>query len=82
MADHLETLGQPTVDDSNNEHFRIKVEYAVEQIFAEWLSTLSCTQLLFLYDIVKEVCQGLKCGVGRGTDMTTYEHLKYRRSVL
>ena len=71
-ADHFETLGQPTIDNSYNENFRIKVESAVEQIFVE-----SCTELLFVYDTMKEVCQGLKCGVAGGPDMTTYEHLKY-----
>ena len=62
-ADHSETLGQPTVDDSYNENFRIKFESAVEQIFAECINTLSCTEPLFLYDTVENVCQGLKCGV-------------------
>ena len=75
-ADHSETLGQPTIDDSCNENFRIKVESAVEQIFAEWVSTLSATEPLFIYDTVKEVCQGLKCGIA-GPDMTTCERLKY-----
>ena len=42
-ADHFETLGQPTIDNSYNESFRIKVESSVEQIFAECVSTLSCT---------------------------------------
>ena len=81
-ADHFETLGQPTIDDSYNEAFRIKVESAVEQIFAECVSTLSCTKPLFVYDTVKEVCQGLKCRVAGGPDMTTYEHLKYGGNVL
>ena len=48
-ADHFETLGQPTTDDSYDENFRIKVESAVEQIFAECVSTLSCTLALSLY---------------------------------
>ena len=82
-AGHFETLGQPTIDNSSNESFRIKVESAVEQVFAECVSTLSCTEpLLFVYDTVKEVCQGLKCGVAGGPDMTTYEHLKYGGPVL
>ena len=81
-ADHFETLGQPTVDNSYNESFRIKVESAVEKIFAGCVSTLFCTEPLFIYDTVKEVCQGLKCGVAGGPDMTTYEHLKYGRLVL
>ena len=76
-AGHFETLGQPTIDNSYNESFRIKVESAVEQIFAACVSTLSGTELFFAYDTVKEVCQGLKCGVAGGPDMTTYEHLKY-----
>ena len=62
-AYHCETLGQPTIDDSYNESFKIKVESAVEQIFAECVSTLSCTEPFFVYDTVKEVCQGLNCGV-------------------
>ena len=81
-ADHFETLGQPTIDNSYNESFRIKVESTVEQIFAECVSTLSCTEPLFVYDTVKEVCQGLKCGVAGGPDMTTYEDLKYGGPVL
>ena len=76
----VETLGQPTIDDSYNENFRIKVESAVEQIFAVGMGALSCTEPLFLYDTVEEVCQGLKCA--GGPDMTTYEHLKYERPVL
>ena len=81
-ADHFETLGQPTIDNSYNESFRIKVESAVEQIFAECVSTLSYTEPLFVYDTVKDVCQGLKFGVAGGPDMTTYEHLKYLAPVL
>ena len=38
-ADHFETLEQRTVDDSYNENFTIKVESAVEQIFAKCVST-------------------------------------------
>ena len=76
-ADHFETLGQSTIDDSYDGNFRIKVESGVEQIFAECVSILSCTEYLFVYDTVKEVCQGLKRGVAGGPDMTTYEHLKY-----
>ena len=49
-ADHFETLGQPTTDDLYDENLRIKVESAVEQIFAECVSTLSCTEPLFVYD--------------------------------
>ena len=49
LADHFETLGQPTTDDSYDENFRIKVESAVEQIFAECVGTLSCTEPLFVY---------------------------------
>ena len=81
-ADHFETLGQPTTDDSYDEIFRIKVVSAVEQIFAECVSFLSCTEPLFVYDTVKEVCLGLKCGVAGGPDMITYEHLRYGRPVL
>ena len=81
-ADNFETLGQPFIDNSYNESFRIKVESAVEQIFAECVSTISCTEALFVYNTVKEVCQGLKCGVAGGPDMTTYEHLKYGGPVL
>ena len=81
-ADFFETLGQPTTDDSYDENFRIKVESAVEQIFAECVSTLSCTEPLFVYDTMKEVCQGLKCGVAGGPDMITYEHLRYGGPVL
>ena len=57
-----------------NESIKIKVESSVEQIFTECVSTLSCTEPLFVFDIVKEVCQGLKCGVAGGPDMTTCEH--------
>ena len=32
-ADHFETLGQPTIDDSYNENFRIKVE----SVFTKYL---------------------------------------------
>ena len=81
-ADHFDTLEQPTTDDSYDENFRIKVESAVEQIFAECVSTLYCTEPLFVYDTVKEVCQGLICGVAGGPDMTTYEYLKYGGPVL
>ena len=81
-ADHFETLGQPTTNNSYNESFRIKVESAVEQIFAECVSTLSCTVPLFVYGTMKEVCQNLKCGVAGGPDMATYEHLKYGGPVL
>ena len=81
-ADHFETLGQSTTDDSYDENFRIKVESAVEQIFAECVSTLSCTEPSFVYDTMKEVCQGLKCGVAGGPDMITYEHLRYGGPVL
>ena len=59
-----------------------KVESTVEQIFAECVSNLSCTEPLFVYDTVKKVRQGLKCGVAGGPDMTTYEHLKYVSSFL
>ena len=77
-ADHFETLGQPTIDNSYNESFRTEVESAVEQIFAECVSTLSCTDPLFVYDNVKEVCQGLKCRVAGGRpDKTTFDNLKY-----
>ena len=40
-ADHFETLGQPPIDNSYNESFRIKVESVVKQIFAKCVSTLS-----------------------------------------
>ena len=80
--DRFETLGQPTIDNSYNESFRIKVELAVEQIFAECVSTLSCTEPLLVYDNVKEVCHSVKYGVAEGPDMTTYEHLEYRGPVL
>ena len=46
------------------------------------MSTLSCTEPLFVYDTVKEVCQGLKCGVAGGPDMITCEHFKYGGPVL
>ena len=76
-ADHFETLGQPTIDGSYDENFRIKVESAVEQIFVECVSTLFCTEPLLVNDTMKEVCQGLRCGVAEGPDMATYEDLKY-----
>ena len=52
-AGYFETLGQPATDNSSNESFRIKVESAVEQIFAEYVSTLSCTEPFFVYDTVR-----------------------------
>ena len=81
-ADHFETLGQPTIHYSYTDNFRIKAESDVEQIFDECVSTLLCTEPLLVYDTVKEVCQGLKCGVAGGPDMTTYENLKYGGHVL
>ena len=45
----------------------------------EYLILHSCTEPLFIYDTVKEVCQGLKCGVA---DIITYEHLRYGGPVL
>ena len=44
-ADHFETLGQPTTDDSYDENFRIKVVSAVKQIFAECVSTFLALSL-------------------------------------
>ena len=73
LADHFQTLGQPTIDYSYNKNFKIKVEPAVEQIFAECVtvSTLSCTDPLLLYDTVRDVCQGFKSGIVRAPDITT-----------
>ena len=76
-ANHFEPLGQPTVETSFDEPFRLKVESAVQEICIDCLNTLSCTNSIFIFDVVKEVCQGLKCGVAGGPDMTSYEHLKY-----
>ena len=52
-ADRFETLEQPTIDNSYNESFRIKAESTVEQIFAECVSTISCTEPLFTYEHLK-----------------------------
>ena len=78
-ANHFESLGQPTVEASFDEPFRLKVESAVQEIYIDCFNTQSCTNSIFIFNIVKEVCQGLKCGVAGGPDMTSYEHLKYGR---
>ena len=55
-ANHFESLGQPTVQASFDEPFRLKVESAVQEIFIDCLNTLFCTNSIFIFNIVKEVC--------------------------
>ena len=81
-TNHFEFLGQPTVEASFDEPFRLKVESAVQEIFIDCLNTLSCTNSIFIFDAVQEACQGLQCGVAGGPDMTSYEHLKYGGPIL
>ena len=81
-ANHFESLGQPTIEASFDEPFRLKVESVVQEIFIDCLNTLPCTNSIFIFNIVKEVCQGLECGVAGGPDMTSCEHLKYGRPTL
>ena len=54
----------------------------MKQTLDDCLHTLTCSEGLFTYDIVKEVCLSLKNGVAGGPDMTTYEHIKFGGPVL
>ena len=81
-ASHSSALGKPTIDPCYNEEFRQHIELSVKQTLDDCLHTLTCSEGLFTYDIVTEVCLGLKNGVAGGPDMTTYEHIKFGGSVL
>ena len=54
-GNHFESLGQPTVEASFDEPFRLKVESAVQEIFIDCLNTLFCTNSIFIFNIVEEV---------------------------
>ena len=81
-ASHFSALGKPTIDPCFNEEFRQHIELSVKQTLDDCLYTLTCSEGLFTYDIVKEVCLGLKNGVAGGPEMTTYEHIKFGGPVL
>ena len=76
-ASHFSALGKSTIHPCFNEEFRQHIELSVKQTLDDCLRTLTCSEGLFTYDIVKEVCLGLKNGVAGGPDMTTYEHIKF-----
>ena len=82
LASHFSALGQRTIDPCFNEEFRQHIEPSVKQTLDDCLQSLTCSEGLFTYDIVKDVCLGLKNGVAGGPDMTTYEHIKFGRPVL
>ena len=75
-ASHFTALGQPTIDPCFNEEFRQHIELSVKQTLDGCLHTLTYSEGLFAYDIVKEVCLSLKTGVAGGPDMTTYDAYK------
>ena len=79
-ANNFSALGQPTIDPCFNEEFRQHIELSVKQTLDDCLHTLTCSEDLFTYDIVKEVCLGLINGVAGVLTMTTYEHIKFRRA--
>ena len=79
---HYSALGHPTIDPCFNEEFRQHIELSVKQTLDDCLHTLTCSEGLFTYDSVKEVCLGLKNGVAGSPDMTTYEHIKFGGPVL
>ena len=81
-ASHFSALGQPTIDPCFNEEFRQHTELNVKQTLDDCRHTLTCSEGLFTYNIVKEVCLGLKNGVAGRADMTTYEHIKFGGPIL
>ena len=81
-ASHFSALGKPTIDLCFNDEFRQHIELSVKQTLDDSLHTPTCSEGLFTYDIVNEVCLGLKNGVAWGPDMTTYEHIKFGGIVL
>ena len=76
-ASHFSALSQPTIDSCFNEELRQHIELSVKLTLDDCLHTLICSEGLFTYNIVKEVCLGLKNGVAGGLDMTTCEHVKF-----
>ena len=82
MGQSFFSFWKPTIDPCFNEEFRQHIELNVKQTLDDCLHTLTCSEGLFTYDIVKEVCLGVKNGVAGGPDMTTYEHIKSGRPVL
>ena len=69
---HFSALGKPTIDPCFHEELRQHIELSVKQTLDDCLDTLTCSEGLFTYEIVKEVCLGLKNGVAGCLDMATY----------
>ena len=59
-ASHFSALGKSTIDPCFNEEFRQHIELSVKQTLDDCLHTLTCSEGPFIYEIVKEVCLGLK----------------------
>ena len=81
-ASDFSALGQPTIDPCFNEEFEQHIELSVKQTLDDCFHTLTCSEGLFTYDIVKEVCLSLKYGVAGDPKMTNYEHMKFGGPVL